>query len=204
MIIAGAGGHARELLGILAEAGRVEDVFLFDDVSPDAPAIIWGRFPVLRSADEARRILAGDPGFILGVGKPGARKLLYEKMIALGGEVRALTSPYARIGVYQVEIGPGANIMTGAVITQDIKMGIGCLVHCNVTIHHDCRIGDFCELSPGCHILGKVNVGAQCSIGAGAVVLPGVTIGEKAVIGAGGVVTRDIAPGRIVKGMPAK
>ncbi len=207
MIIAGAGGHARELLGILAESGKSGDigqVFLFDDLSRDAPATVWGRFRVLHTAGEAKALLAKDPAFIIGAGKPEVRKLLFEKMIALGGEVRAAISPFARIGIYNVKIGPGVNIMTGAVITQDIQMGTGCLVHCNVTVHHDCRIGDFCELSPGCHILGNVTIGDLCSIGAGSILLPGVTIGDKAVIGAGAVVTRDVAPGRIVKGVPAK
>lgn len=207
MIIAGAGGHARELLGILAESAETGDmgqVFLFDDVSPDAPATVWGRFRVLRTGDEARAVLASDPKFIIGVGKPAVRRLLYEKMLALGGDVCAAISPFARIGIYNVKIGPGVNLLTGAVITQDIEMGTGCLVHCNVTVHHDCRIGDFCELSPGCHILGNVTIGNECAVGAGSVILPGLTIGEKAVIGAGAVVTSNVAPGRIVKGIPAK
>ena len=42
------------------------------------------------------------------------------------------------------------------------------------------------------------------SIGSGAVILCGVTIGEKAMIGAGAVVTRDVAPGEVVAGVPAR
>jgi acetyltransferase-like isoleucine patch superfamily enzyme len=41
-------------------------------------------------------------------------------------------------------------------------------------------------------------------IGAGATLLPGVVIGEKAVVGAGAVVTRDVDPGTVVMGMPAR
>ena len=41
-------------------------------------------------------------------------------------------------------------------------------------------------------------------LGFGVVVLDGVTIGEGAVVGAGAVVTRDVAPGAIVVGVPAK
>ena len=42
------------------------------------------------------------------------------------------------------------------------------------------------------------------SIGSGAVILCNVTIGERALIGAGAVVTKDVAPGAIVAGVPAR
>jgi acetyltransferase-like isoleucine patch superfamily enzyme len=42
------------------------------------------------------------------------------------------------------------------------------------------------------------------SIGSGATVLCNVTIGEKAIVGAGSVVTRDVPPGTIVVGNPAR
>ena len=41
-------------------------------------------------------------------------------------------------------------------------------------------------------------------IGAGAIVLPGVTIGRHSVVAAGAVVTRDVPPGTVVAGVPAK
>jgi acetyltransferase-like isoleucine patch superfamily enzyme len=42
------------------------------------------------------------------------------------------------------------------------------------------------------------------SIGSGAVIMGGVTIGERALVGAGAVVTKDVAPGGIVAGVPAR
>ncbi|MGH7980492.1 MAG: acyltransferase, partial [Limisphaerales bacterium] len=42
------------------------------------------------------------------------------------------------------------------------------------------------------------------SIGSGAVLLCGITVGEGAIIGAGSVVTKDVAPGAIVAGNPAR
>jgi acetyltransferase-like isoleucine patch superfamily enzyme len=41
-------------------------------------------------------------------------------------------------------------------------------------------------------------------IGLGAIILPGVTIGERAAVGAGSVVTRDVAPGCLAFGNPAR
>jgi UDP-2-acetamido-3-amino-2,3-dideoxy-glucuronate N-acetyltransferase len=42
------------------------------------------------------------------------------------------------------------------------------------------------------------------SLGSGAIILGGVRIGAQALVGAGAVVTRDIAPGAIVAGIPAR
>ena len=44
----------------------------------------------------------------------------------------------------------------------------------------------------------------RASIGSGAIVLGGVTIGAGALVGAGAVVTRDVAPGEVVAGVPAR
>jgi len=42
------------------------------------------------------------------------------------------------------------------------------------------------------------------SIGANATIVCGVTIGEKAMVGAGAIVTKDVPPGSLVVGNPAK
>jgi acetyltransferase-like isoleucine patch superfamily enzyme len=42
------------------------------------------------------------------------------------------------------------------------------------------------------------------SLGSGAVIMGGITIGEGAMVGAGAVVIRDVAPGEVVAGVPAR
>ena len=54
------------------------------------------------------------------------------------------------------------------------------------------------------HIQKEVKICSDVWIGANAVILPGVTIGEHAVVAAGAVVTKDVPPGAIVGGCPAK
>ena len=48
------------------------------------------------------------------------------------------------------------------------------------------------------------NIGRDARIGANATLLPGVRIGARALVGAGAVVTRDVPPGTLVVGNPAR
>ncbi len=52
--------------------------------------------------------------------------------------------------------------------------------------------------------IGRIDIRENCFIGDSAIVLPNVTIGPDAVIGAGSVVTRDIPPGSVAAGNPAR
>lgn len=52
--------------------------------------------------------------------------------------------------------------------------------------------------------VGKVDIRDNVYVGYRAVVLPGVTIGPDAIVAAGALVTRDVPPGTVVAGVPAK
>ncbi len=203
MIIAGAGSHAVELLGILDEAGFLGEIFFFDDIDPEQEWV-FGMYTVLHKLEQAEQYFRNDALFAIGVGKPANRKAMADKLKSVGGKPVSIISPHAFIGKHEVRLGEGLNIMTGAVITQRITIGNGSLIHVHCSIHHDVVIGEYCELSPGCRILGKATIGSFVSIGSGAVIFPQVHIGDHAVIGAGAVVNNDVAPGITVAGSPAK
>lgn len=68
MLIVGAKGHAVEVLQCLTDTERERAVF-FDDTTPDLSGDVLGRYPILRSAAEARAYLAHtDSRFVLGLG----------------------------------------------------------------------------------------------------------------------------------------
>lgn len=109
----------------------------------------------------------------------------------------------------------GINIELG----DRVFLNAGCTILDTATV----TINDYCALGPnvqiycaehhqdptkrcveGLEIARPVFIGQQAWIGGGAIILAGVTIGEGAVIGAGSVVTKDVEPGRIVVGNPAR
>lgn len=55
-----------------------------------------------------------------------------------------------------------------------------------------------------CNHPAPIVIGKNVWLGSGSIVLPGITIGENAVVAAGAVVTRDVKPGTVVAGVPAR
>jgi sugar O-acyltransferase (sialic acid O-acetyltransferase NeuD family) len=203
MVIAGAGGHAIELLEVLGENNFPGTIFFFDDAQALSGRKIFRSYQVLSSLGDVREIFKDDPAFVLGVGKPLGRKTLFDKLTAAGGQVLSVISPHAHVGRNNIVLGNGLNIMTGAVVTSSVNIGNGTLLHVHCSVHHDTVIGEFCELSPGCRILGNVRLGSFVSVGAGAVILPGIEVEENAVVGAGAIVTKNVPAGKTVVGVPA-
>lgn len=201
MLIAGAGGHAREILFEWQLISN-EPIIFFDDTSISGNQV-YGEFPIINTLELAAQVFEKKPAFIIGVGKPSLRNALCLKLEQAGGVATTIISKTAVIGNRNVILGEGLNIMSGVIMTTDIIIGKGVLIHTHTSIHHDCQVGDFSEISPGCRILGKVQLGAFVSVGAGAVILPGIKVGDRAVIGAGAVVNKDVAAGQKVVGVPA-
>jgi sugar O-acyltransferase (sialic acid O-acetyltransferase NeuD family) len=204
MIIIGAKGFAKEVLEVLHRHDMTGNLAFYDDVSPDAPAMLFGRFPVYRNLEQVADHFKTDRRFTIGVGNPALRKTLSERFTAVGGELTSAVSDQAAIGSYGVTIGHGSNVLAGVSISNDVNIGAGCLMYYNVVVTHDCTVGDFVELSPSVTLLGRCQVGSFTHIGAGSIVLPDVKIGSNVIIGAGSLVTKDIPDNVLAYGHPAK
>lgn len=55
-----------------------------------------------------------------------------------------------------------------------------------------------------CNYPAPITIGKNAWIGSGAIILPGIAIGESAVVAAGAVVAKNVEPGAVVAGVPAK
>lgn len=201
LIVAGAGGHAREIRDILDMQG-VNEVWFFDNISKSLPTEMVDENLI---CDEVllKQKLEQSPAFILGTGVPSVRIVLYNLFLKLGGEPQTCVANTAILSQRAVEIGEGCNIMHRVLINNQVKIGKGTLINAGVHLHHDVCLGDFCEIGPGAILLGKVKIGDSVIVGGGAIILPNINIADGAVIGAGAVVTKNVESGKTVKGNPA-
>lgn len=102
-----------------------------------------------------------------------------------------------------ISVGDGTIIGYGVFIDGRDKVRIGnhTDIASEVMIYsseHDIHASDFAPIS------AEVKIGDYVFIGPRAIILPGVKIGDRAVVAAGAVVTKDVEPGEIVGGVPAK
>jgi UDP-2-acetamido-3-amino-2,3-dideoxy-glucuronate N-acetyltransferase len=95
-----------------------------------------------------------------------------------------------------------AFICTGVTIGDGVFVGHGALFVNDKTPRATAREGELAGEDDWTLLETVVEDGA--SIGSGAVVLGGLRIGRGALVGAGAVVSRDVPPGAVVVGVPAR
>lgn len=202
MIIAGAGGFAKELVHVLCTNYPEIRFAFFDDITSEKNFL--QKFEVLKSIDQViAQKERHQNSFAIGVGNPQARLSIYNKFIEAGFSVKQVISKTAVLGAFHNIISDGVTIMDHVVIEACNTIGKGTLLHTGCFVSHDVKIGSFCEISPYAKLLGKVTIGNYCSIGAGAIVLPGITVNDGAIVGAGAVVTKNVSSNMVVVGVPA-
>ncbi|NIF17798.1 acyltransferase [Pantoea sp. Cy-639] len=100
-----------------------------------------------------------------------------------------------------IHINPGCNVTDPTLVRLGTNVGLS---DCTL-IGHDGVVA-LIEFATGKHLdsVGYIDIKDNCFIGHGAIVMPRVTIGPNAIVAAGAVVTKDVAPGTVVGGNPAK
>ena len=135
-----------------------------------------------------------------------AHRAILEELLGSIGEETVLRAPfYCDLG-YQTHVGARTFANYGLVALDVAR----------ITIGDDVQIGPNVQLLTPTHPLEPeprrakweaarpITIGDNVWLGGGVIVCPGVTIGADTVVGAGSVVTRDLPPGVLAVGSPAR
>lgn len=115
-------------------------------------------------------------------------------------------------------IGHHVSIGSHSIVEHHVSIGSNVRLHSGVFVPEFSVLEDDCWLGPHVVVtnaryprsarakeqLRGAHIGRGAKIGANVTLLPGIVIGESALVGAGAVVTRDVPPGAVVAGNPAR
>lgn len=207
--IYGAGGFAREVAWLVQSCNQNTELYqvvCFVDDNPTTHGKQLNGIPVMGFQSASERF--PEARMVSGIGSPKTRQFLMEKSMSAGFGFETIIHPRVERSPW-IEIGIGAVICAGNILTTNIILGEHVQINLDCTIGHDVVMGNYTTLAPGVHVSGCVHFGQRVYVGTGAVIINGtrenpIVIGDDVVVGAGACVTKSVPPGLTVVGIPAK
>jgi UDP-N-acetylbacillosamine N-acetyltransferase len=204
LVIWGASGHALVVIDILIPQKNYKIVGLIDSINTEIHGTEFRGFPILGGREKLSYLKTTDTncGFVA-IGNNQARMYEGDYLRSLGFDVITVIHPQSIISP-DVKIGSGTVICAGAIVVAGSQIGQDVIINTSSSVDHECVIEDGVHIGPGVHIGGRTIIKQGAWIGIGATVSDRITIGANSIIGAGAVVVRDIPPGVVAYGVPAK
>ena len=207
LVVVGAGGFGRETveaIRALNAAGARWRLAGYLDDDPARHGTVIGGVPVLGGIAELDHM--PDASVVVCTARPDnyvSRPRIVERLGLPPERYATIIHPSASVSVTS-RVGPGSVLLAQTVLTAAVTVGSHVAVMPHVTLTHDDVVADFATMASGVCLGGNVSVGRCAYIGAGALVREDRSIGSCALVGMGAVVTRDVPPGEVWAGVPAR
>lgn len=206
--IYGAGGLGREVLELAKQIESVEkkwsEILFVADLRETFNEVkeVNGK-KVIDFEVAMQRFKSDEIQFVVAVGEPAVRRLLFEKIKTRGYFCSTLIHPDVHIPE-TTELAEGVVVQTQAVISCNVKIGENTFIQNTATVGHDTIIGKHDVISANTAIAGHCMIGDQVYIALNVPVKEETRIGDNSIIGMGAVVLRDIPENVIAMGNPAR
>ncbi len=206
VVIIGAGGHGREIAGILRQQIEAGDRFTllgFIDENPDLHKETRDGLQVLGGWEYFEGVDRNEVSVICGVGLPQILRRQILRAESLNLKFVNAISPLATVSPY-AKLGCGVTMFPNTAANTNSFIGDYSILNVSSTVSHDSIVGRYSNINPGAHLAGNVTLGEGCYVGMGANVIQGKRIGDWTIVGAGAVVAQDLPANVTAVGVPAK
>lgn len=202
LAIYGSGGIGQEVSELVDEINKVHslwsEVYIVDDNSSKAEVKIRNYKEFLKFINDKEEIY-----FVIAVGEPSIRELLFDKVKRDGFKLAVLVHPNSFISK-QAKLGEGVVICFGSFISHHVTLNENVYIQPNVVVGHDSFIDRHTIVSPGASIGGSVTIGNTTFVGLNASIKEKINIGSNAIVGMGCSLNIHVESDTIVIGNPAK
>lgn len=197
LYIIGAGNQSKVLLSMIEECGR-ECAGIFDDDeklfgTTLRGSTVKGRISDMPDREETEAVIA--------IGDNKIREDITGRFRKVRWSV--LVHPEACIHS-SVQMLEGSVIFPGTIIHAESLIGRHVIINSAAVLGYETKIGDFSHIGMRSSIADKVIIEKNVLLGMGSVVIPKVHIFNDVTIGAGSTIIKNLGPGGVYVGNPAR
>jgi len=203
IVVVGAGGFGRELLGWLWDCFSPQDYRVkgFVDDDPTPVPHDGTEFSVLGSPTDY--LPYENDRFLLAIGSVSARRKVVEAMLAKNARFLTMIHPTAVIAPTAI-VGTGCVLYPYTLLANAAVLGDFVFLSNYASVGHDARVGRYCNICPYGTLNGAATLEDDVFLGSHVTVGPGVTVRHNSKVSANTAVVKDLPPSNFAFGNPAK
>jgi sugar O-acyltransferase (sialic acid O-acetyltransferase NeuD family) len=202
LIVVTAGGLGREVDAYARDAGWNVLGFLHDEHRYPGSLDGLGLEGRILGPVEGHAV-RDDAVYAIGLGDVEPRKVIAERLLAAGARLATVVHPTAWVAD-TAELGEGVLIAPFSFVGPHARVGDLTLLNTYASVGHDSTVGRCCALAPYAVVNGRVVLEDQVFLATHATVTPRRRVGRNSTVSAGSVVLRDVPPGSLASGNPAR
>jgi len=184
-----------------------EQVAAFTVDSDYIKLLSLGGIPVVPFEELSFSYIPDEFDLLVVVTQQNRHRTLLEQKMREGWEKGYATPSFvhpAAIVAESVSMGQNCIVGPGAILEPGATLGNGVIVRSGAYIGHHSHLGCCSYIAPRASMSGYVQVGNGAFIGNNSTIRDQTIIGHGSVVGAGAVVLRDVKPGEVYRGYPAR